>query len=85
MTKGWFSRLPSDVYERLCNCASTKEDLPILVNTRWAWMKDKIAEGIIPMNFTKVDALIYILELLDANSQSSLADITVDEYEELIR
>ena len=85
MNKGWFDRLPSDVYTRTCNCANTKSDLPILVNTRWAWMKDKIAEGIIPMNFTKVDALIYILELLDANSQWSLADITVDEYEELIR
>ena len=85
MNKGWFDRLPSDVYTRTCNCANTKADLPILVNTRWVWMKDKIAEGIIPKSFKKEDALVYILELLDANSQWRLADITVDEYEELIR
>ena len=35
--------------------------------------------------FTKEDALIQILEWLDVNGQWQLADITVDEYNELKR
>ena len=30
-----------DVYNRLCACSNTKEDLPHLVNTRWMWMQSK--------------------------------------------
>lgn len=75
----WTWNLPGDVYTRLCECHNIKEDIPVLVNTRWAWMKTKEKYS----GFTKEDALVYILELLDANSQWELADLTVDEYNEL--
>lgn len=83
MKKNWTDRLPSDVYVRLAECRNTKKDLPILVNTRWVWMAEKIEEGKLDKSFTKEDALVYILELLDANSQWVLADITRAEYDEL--
>ena len=71
-----------DVYNRLCACSNTKEDLPHLVNTRWMWMqsKGKDKEG-----FTKEDALVDILEWLDSNGQWQLADLTREEYDELRR
>ena len=76
----WTYRLEGvhgDVFLRLCECRTIKKDLPILVNTAWAWMKEKNSEA------TKEDALVDVLELLDANSQWELADLTIDEYNEL--
>ena len=84
MEKGWFEKLPENVYVRLCECRSFKRDLPILVDKRWEWMSEKIAEGIIDDSFTKEDALVYILDLLDSNSQWELvADLTRVEYDAL--
>lgn len=76
----WTDNLSNDVSNRLGNCKSIKEDLPVLVNAKWAWLKKqgKDKEG-----FTKEDALIQILELLDSNGQNVLTDLTVDEYDEL--
>lgn len=79
---GWFERLPDDVYMRTCGCVNLKSDVPILINNRWAWMKDKIKDGVIPNSFTKEDAVVYVMELLDANSQWYLGDLTVEEYNE---
>ena len=74
--------LDEKVSLRLAECRTHKEDIPILVNTRWMWMKEngKDKEG-----FTKEDALIDILECLDCNGQWRLADITREEYDELKR
>lgn len=71
-----------DVYGRLCACRNKKSDIPTLVNVMWTHMKNrgKDKEG-----FTKEDALVQILEWLDCNGQWQLADITVDEYDELKR
>lgn len=77
----WVYNLPSNVYGRLCACRNIKEDLPALVNTRWAWMKNQERYA----KFTKEDALVYILDLLDANSQWQLCDMTSEEYDELKR
>lgn len=76
----WTDRLPGEVYGRLCNCKNRKEDLPVLVNAKWAWLKEqgKDKEG-----FTKEDALVQVLELLDCNGQWVLADLSKDEYDEL--
>lgn len=74
--------LKTDVYERLCNCCSRKEDLPYLVNARWRIMQDK---GKDKEGFTKEDALIQVLELLDSNGQWELGDLTREEYDELKR
>lgn len=78
--KNWTERLSGDVCNRLANCRSRKEDLPELVNAKWASMKEqgKDQEG-----FTKEDALVSILELLDCNGQWSLTDMTREEYDEL--
>ena len=75
----WTDALPSDVYLRLCECRNIKADLPILVNVRWSWMKTQEKyEGL-----SKEDALVFIMELLDANSQWNLVDLTREEYNEL--
>lgn len=72
----WTERLNSDVFERLGNCKSRKSDLPDLVNAKWASLKQagKDKEG-----FTKEDALISVLELLDSNGQYFIGELTVDE------
>jgi len=77
----WTDNLPHDVYIRLGECRNTKKDIEILVNTRWAWMKTQEEYK----ECEKEDALIYILELLDCNSQYELADLTVDEYNEYLK
>lgn len=71
-------RLPSEVYERLCSCRNVKSDIPIMVNVKWQIMKER---GLDAKGYTKEDALVSILELLDENSQ--YYDLTEDEYNEL--
>lgn len=70
-----------DVYNRLCACRNTKDDIKCLVNIRWMWM---ISKGKDKKGFTKEDALVDILEWLDSNGQWEMTDLTNDEYEELI-
>lgn len=69
----WTYNLPGDVYLRLCECRTIKSDLPYLVNARWGWMKGRERYS----QHTKEDALVYILELLDANSQWELAALKI--------
>ncbi len=71
----WTDNLPDEVYNRLCNCRSLKSDISILTQARWNHIKTK--EG-----YCKEDALVYILELLDANSQD--IDLTKDEYNDIL-
>jgi len=75
----WCNKLPHDVYLRLCECRNIKSDIEIMVDARWAWMKEQEKYK----GYTKEDALVYVLEQLDANSQWQLADLTVEEYNEL--
>lgn len=76
--KTWTDRLPEDVHNRLCNCCSRKSDLEILVSAKWAaW----IEEGRKEQGFTKEDALVYILDLLDCNGQ--FFDLSRGEYDAL--
>lgn len=79
MVNDWTTYLPGDIYERLCSCHNSKSDLPILVNTRWGWMREQTKYK----GFVKEDALVYILGMLESNSQYRLTDLTVDEYNEL--
>ena len=74
----WTEYLSSDVYNRLCNCCSRKDDLVYLVGAKWTSMKK---EGKDKQGFTKEDALVSILELLDDNGQ--YCDLTKEEYNEL--
>lgn len=71
--------LTSDCHLRLCECRSTKEDIPQLVNSVWLWWNENGKSK----TKTKADAVVYIMELLDANSQWELADLSIDEFNEL--
>lgn len=76
----WTERLESNVYQRLCNCQIRKSDIDSLVDAKWGSMKEA---GQDKNGFTKEDALVSVLELLDSNGQSF--DLTVEEYENLSR
>lgn len=78
----WTDYLKNDVSERLGNCRSLKSDLPDLVNAKLASFKQA---GKDKKGFTKEDALVSVLELLECNGQDFGADLTVDEYNELCR
>ena len=77
-TKKWTDHLSEDVYARLCGCRTMKTDLPALVNAKWLNYKE---QGKDQKGFTKEDALVAILELLDCNN--CYVDLTLDEYDEL--
>ena len=76
--KRWTDNLPSDVHNRLCNCCSRRADLQILVNVKWASM---VEAGKREQGFTKEDALVQILDLLDSNGQ--FFDLSRAEYDGL--
>ena len=78
MKEHWTDKLNEQVRLRLCECRNIKADLPVLVNTRWAWYKE---QGKDKQGFKKEDALVDVLELLDCNSQWDLADLTREEYD----
>ena len=79
MVDFWLGVVPEDVFIRLSACRTRKADLPILVNARWKRMKE---QGKDKNGYTKEDALICVMELLDCNNQSYLID-DIDEYNEL--
>lgn len=76
----WADHLSENVERRLCNCRTRRSDLAELVNAKWLSLQEN---GKDKQGFTKEDALIEILELLDCNSQAF--DLTKDEYEDLCR
>ncbi len=76
----WTDRLDTGVYERLCNCRSRKSDIEPLTNAKWAAMKEA---GKDKQGFTKEDALISVLELLESNNTPY--DLSLDDYDALAR
>ena len=76
--KKWTDNLPGDVYVRLGNCRSKRSDLQTLVDVKWAAM---VVDGKKEEGFTKEDALVQILDLLDCNGQ--FFDLTKAEYDAL--
>lgn len=74
----WTDKLPEDVARRLGNCHSSRKDIEILVRFRWAAMKEA---GKQEQGFTKEDALVEVLDLLDSNGQ--FFDLTRSEYDTL--
>ena len=80
MKRKWTDALANDVYNRLCSCRTRKADLPELVNAKWI---SYIENGKVERGFTKEDALVDILELLDCNS--CYIDLTAEEYNDLCR
>ena len=76
--KKWTDRLSQPVFNRLAACRTIKADLPELVAAKYAQIKE---EG--KNEFTKEDALICILELLDCNGFD--ADLPRDDYNALCK
>lgn len=76
----WTDHLENDVATRLANCNSLKIDIIPLTDAKWAAMKEA---GKDKQGFTKEDALVAVLELLDSNGQCF--DLTTDEYNEIIK
>lgn len=76
MSNKWTDSLNESVWQRLANCTSIKKDIEPLTQARWNFIKNK--EG-----YTKEDALIYVLELLDCNSID--VDMTKDEYNSILQ
>ena len=79
MMAHWMKALTPEVYGRLVNCATRRADLPELVNVRWL---DYQLRGKDKHGYTKEDALVEVLELLDENGREF--DLTIDEYNELL-
>lgn len=75
MKNRWTDNLPADLLARLSVCASLKSDILPLAQRRWATIKEK-------PGFTKEDALVDVLELLDCNSQ--VFDLTRNEYDDIL-
>ena len=75
--KNWTEFLSSDVYSRLANCCSLKQDILPLAQARWSWLKHIKATG-----YVKEDALVYVLELIDCNSV--FIDLTKAEYNDIL-
>ena len=75
-TPKWTDYLDSDVRQRLGNCNSRKSDIVPLTQAKWAVLKNK------PGNWTKEDALVQVLELLDSNSR--YFDLTREEYDDIL-
>ena len=74
----WTDYLSEEVRARLANCNSRKEDIADLVNAKWRKMKE---QGKDKQGFTKEDALVSVLDLLDSNSCNY--DLTREEYQDL--
>ena len=75
----WTDNLQNDVRERLEACRTRRADIAPLTDVRWAAMKE---QGMKEKGYTKEDALVFVLELLDCNSIHF--DLTKEEYEDLI-
>lgn len=79
LNESWTDKLNGDVYRRLCACKSRKSDIEPLVNAKWAAMREA---GKDKKGFTREDALVSVLELLDENGCD--IDLTRDEYDEIL-
>jgi len=73
----WTDYLPSDVSRRLAECTSTRADIPALVKAKYDFVKQRRS------GYTKEDALVSILDLLDCNGL--YVDLTKAEYNNLIK
>lgn len=75
--KNWTDLLDSDVYNRLANCTSTKDDIQPLTQAYW---NGKLKNS--GKDYAVEDALISVLELLDENGR--YYDLTSDERDDIL-
>ena len=77
----WFDYLPHNVYMRLAQCQTIKNDLPILLNAKWQQVQDTGHYN----GYTKEDFLSDILDLLDCNGLDSVTELTIEEWRNLVK
>lgn len=70
--------LDLDTYNALCNCCNTYEEIPKLARSVYHYFKEKKPK------YSPEDALVYILEHLEANSQDFMSSIQRWQYEEIL-
>jgi len=75
--KNWTDLLDRNVYSRLANCTSTKEDILPLTQAYW---NGKLKNS--GKDYAVEDALISVLELLDENGR--YYDLTSDERDDIL-
>ena len=80
MSKHWTDKLPSDVWIRFYFQENIREDIEVLVNARWDWIKE---EGKEKEGYTKADAIAYIMGLLRSNDVDF--NLSIDEYNKLCK
>lgn len=79
--RSWTDKLGDEVYGRLVICRNIKGDIRKMVDAKWAWYRET---GKDKKGFTRDDALLSILELLNSNGQYDLTDLSEEEYNELM-
>ena len=77
--KKWTEYLENEVYQRLANCRTISSDVEKLVNAKFMSYKEN---GKIEKGYTKEDALIEILDLLDCNNV--FIDLSREDYDRII-
>lgn len=77
----WTDYLPSNVFFRLCDYRTIKADLPILLDVKWRWAQNTGHYN----EYTKEDMLADILDLLDCNGLEYVTELTVEEWNNLVK
>lgn len=80
-SKEWTYYLPYEVYLRLFECRTIKEDLLVLLHAKWQWAQDRGRYN----NYTKADFLDEILNLLDCNDLCEITEMTLEEWRDLVK
>ena len=73
----WTDTLSEDVYVRLCNCRSRKEDILPLAQAKWSYIKSRFGD-----KYGKEDALVSVVEHLDCNGQDF--ELTREEWNDIL-
>ena len=77
----WLDYLPHNVYMRLAQCQTIKEELSILLDAKWQWAQNEGRYN----SYTKDDMLVDILDLLDCNGLEIVTELTIEEWRNLTR
>ena len=71
--------LSDGVYNRLCECHNEKRDIPTLVKSVYTYNHKY------DRRYKVEDAMVFVLDHLDSNSQPFSTDLTTDEYYGIIK
>ena len=80
-SKEWTYYLPYEVYLKLVECRTIKENLSVLLHAKWQWAQDTGHYN----GYTKTDFLDEILDLLDCNGLYEITEMTLKEWRDLVK